>query len=601
MNAQPYLGPFPSERWLRLPGELRFQLWEDTTRYTRTYYVDQAHPEAADTNPGTEARPLCSIGRAATLVAPGERVVVKSGVYRERIAPAQGGRSPEQMICYAAAPGARVVVKGSRVLPTAWEPSVDSHGARFSSRLWQAPLPDDLFPDAAHPFNTPNASDAEIGLMPWAHQWKGRVPYTLPRGLVFEDGRRMVPLALYEDLVRRPGAYWVDRDRGLLHIHPLPVAAPDPDPNGRRYEVTVQSHLLRPMQIGLGYIRVQGFVFEHAGNGFPRVGVGAVDVRGGHHWILEDNVVRHCNAVGIEAGARVTESRASSEAENARVAAHEGGFIIRNNTVYDCGTGGIQGHTVRDSLIAGNHIHHIGWQDVERYWECAAIKTLCNRRTLVVGNHIHDVAAASAIWLDWDNRRCRITRNVVHDIHHTHNGAVFIEASRVPNWIDHNVIWNARCIAVTLFDTDNAGVWHNLIAHARTPVSARVNTDRSLDGVRLTSRGNAVQNNLFYRNAALPQLEDVDNVCDHNVYGPGCAEDLGGREHPDWDAHSRSRDLRLTLDPATLALTLATDRALPDVPAVAASPVDARPDARVHPGPLPATFVGSVTYELVSH
>ena len=52
-------------------------------------------------------------------------------------------------------------------------------------------LPDALFEGGYNAFRTPNATDEEMDLMPWALDWKGRLPYTLPRGLLFQDGRRM--------------------------------------------------------------------------------------------------------------------------------------------------------------------------------------------------------------------------------------------------------------------------------------------------------------------------------------------------------------------------------------------------------------------------
>ena len=70
-------------------------------------------PAASDTNLGTAEMPFKTIGRAAELLEPGERVLVASGVYREWVRPARGGTDPEHIISYEAAPGADVVVKGS--------------------------------------------------------------------------------------------------------------------------------------------------------------------------------------------------------------------------------------------------------------------------------------------------------------------------------------------------------------------------------------------------------------------------------------------------------------------------------------------------------
>jgi len=103
-------------------------------------------------------------------------------------------------------------------------------------------LADSLFEDGYFPFRTPNVTDAEFNIMTWALKWKGRFPYSLPRGLLFQDGRRMAQLAAYEDLVRLPGSYWVAPGGKTIHIHPFGNG----DPNGRLFEAAVQPHIIQP-------------------------------------------------------------------------------------------------------------------------------------------------------------------------------------------------------------------------------------------------------------------------------------------------------------------------------------------------------------------
>ncbi len=58
-----------------------------------TYFVDANHPSARDTNPGTEALPFKTIGKAATVVNAGDTVFVKAGVYREMVRLSRSGAS----------------------------------------------------------------------------------------------------------------------------------------------------------------------------------------------------------------------------------------------------------------------------------------------------------------------------------------------------------------------------------------------------------------------------------------------------------------------------------------------------------------------------
>jgi hypothetical protein len=78
-----------------------------------TYYVDQSHPQASDENPGTESLPWQTIQKAADLVWAGDTVIVKSGVYMERITFENGTRgAPGQLIAFKAHPRRSVTMWG---------------------------------------------------------------------------------------------------------------------------------------------------------------------------------------------------------------------------------------------------------------------------------------------------------------------------------------------------------------------------------------------------------------------------------------------------------------------------------------------------------
>ena len=91
-------------------------------------------------------------------------------------------------------------------------------------------------------------------------------------------------------------------------------------------EITVQQQIFKPADVGTSFIHLKGIQFEKAGNGFPRVGTGAVFVNGGENWIIEDCLVRQCNSVGIEAGALVKEHAVATKAEKEQTKQHKGGF-----------------------------------------------------------------------------------------------------------------------------------------------------------------------------------------------------------------------------------------------------------------------------------
>ena len=84
------------------------------------YYVDQNHPLANDSNPGTEDLPWKTISKAANTLQAGDTVYVKKGVYKERVIPKNSGRK-DAYISYIAYPGHEVIIDGSNItLPEEW-------------------------------------------------------------------------------------------------------------------------------------------------------------------------------------------------------------------------------------------------------------------------------------------------------------------------------------------------------------------------------------------------------------------------------------------------------------------------------------------------
>ena len=73
-----------------------------------------------DSNPGTRPKPFKTISRAAEVAGPGVVITVHEGVYRERINPPRGGESDDKRIVYQAAPGEKVVIKGSEIIKS-WQ------------------------------------------------------------------------------------------------------------------------------------------------------------------------------------------------------------------------------------------------------------------------------------------------------------------------------------------------------------------------------------------------------------------------------------------------------------------------------------------------
>ncbi|MBN1341948.1 MAG: right-handed parallel beta-helix repeat-containing protein [Phycisphaerae bacterium] len=81
------------------------------------YYVA---PDGSDANPGTKAKPMRTLKRAAESVEPGDTCLVRSGTYRETIR-FRGSGQPGRPIRFTAAPGETVVLSGTQRIAGPWK------------------------------------------------------------------------------------------------------------------------------------------------------------------------------------------------------------------------------------------------------------------------------------------------------------------------------------------------------------------------------------------------------------------------------------------------------------------------------------------------
>jgi hypothetical protein len=504
-----------------LPDGREFISWEQPLQFTRTYYVNNRNPRAADSNSGTKELPFLTINKAARVLQPGERVVIMTGIYRERIDPARGGTGPDKIISYEAAPGANVIVKGSRAVKAGWEPSTDFKidlpaSARAKVKIYRRCL-DDLDFQGYNPFGMASIMHNRVYLMPKPEElWR----HLKRRGMVFMDGQRLEQVELYQKLSGKDGAFWCEHDGLTIHVR-LPG---DADPAQHEVELAIQEQVFAPRTQGLGYLRVKGITFEHAANGFPVPQRGLVSMSRGHHWIIEDCILRHANGVALDIGAQ------DWDMEPPAVIGHA---IVRRNHIDDVGVCGIAGVAVQNTLIDSNLIEHVGYQDVELAWETGGIKLHLTKNCLLIHNVIRHTVHAEAIWLDYENTNTRVTGNVMGDTLETLRGGIYLEASHDANMIDNNIIWKATEGAgggsynmpphggwgITVDGSDETDIAHNLIGYTQdAAIKFRNIESRIVSGRGGTTRRNKVLNNIFFRCGKAIDFSNRDNTADGNLY-----------------------------------------------------------------------------------
>jgi len=576
----------------KLPDGTEFPSWEKALHFSKTYYVDGQAKNADDNGPGTAERPFRTIGKAAQLLQPGERVVIAEGVYRECVRPARGGSGPEAMISYEAAPGAKVVIKGSAVARD-WHPS---EGWNFGFdpashkpvKAWELRLDPALF----HGYN-PFEVDNVIGNRFWINYAKDNMAtYFRRRGLVFVDGKPLEPVEgsmelagpsprsmnffsevhwspLFQEFSPYAGKVWIEPNGMTLHIR----LANDDDPASHTIEITTEEQVFSPAARYQAYIRVKGITFQHAGNGFPVPQRGMVSTNRGNHFIFEDNTFEWANSVGLDIG---------NEDWQASLPPQPVGFdVIRGNTFRYCGIEGLGGTGgPRDTLVEKNLFEWIGWQDAALMSESGATKMHVARNLLFRNNVIRHIRHANGIWLDIGNANVRITGNLFADIPGNVNPhAVHIEGSEELNQIDNNIFFHLTG-GILIRDTNNVIVAYNLFLDCE---EVGVDTISGITGPRpIFGHTNDVHNlmvhdNIFYKmGRSAIEFTNARNDADGNVY-PKSASPFGfgepflriktpeppewhnlksWREEHGWDMNGAMADITALLDPDKLELNL---------------------------------------------
>jgi len=411
-----------------LPYGYHFQRWEKPFISTKTYYVDAS--KGSDTNAGTENKPFQTINKAAQVVKAGERVLIRAGVYCEKIVPQNGGESPEKMIVYQAFPNEKVIIKGSFIAQinqwdtlVAWHISEKGLSKPDNVQVLRYRFHGNEF-NGYNPFGMMNIQHDRT----WLDYKKVKMnAHFARRGMVFLNG---VPIKQVEKstqlVAEENGAFWTEHNGMTVYVR---------FPNGKTLkdftvEFTNQEQVFAPETYGLGYIKLQGITFQHAGNGFPVPQRGMVSASRGHHWIIEDCTIEWANGTGLDLG---------NEQWSAVLQPILGYHIVRRCVIRNHGLCGMAAYQAKQYLVEDNLFENIGWQDAEHGFEAAAIKFHDAENLLFRRNIVRHIKHASGLWLDYlSNKNCRVTQNVFLDIV-TARGAIYVEVSHNLCHIDHNV------------------------------------------------------------------------------------------------------------------------------------------------------------------
>jgi len=419
------------------------------------YHVSQ---NGLDSNKGLKSQPFKTISTVAQIAMPGDVITVHEGVYRERVNPPRGGTSDDKRITYQAAPGEKVVIKGSEIIK-GWK--------KVQNDAWKVALPNSFFGD----FNP--YSDV-IGGEWYATPKKHRFDHLT--GMVYLNGDWIDEAKTMEQVLASIGKRpcWkakVDENTTTIWAQFKGV-----DPNKELVEINVRQSVFYPDQPGRNYITVRGFTMRHAAtpwSGAMSEQIGLIGTHWSKGWIIEDNVISHSMNTGItlgrydltKRGVAMPEATAPGFVKSCQLALEHGwsreqigSHVVRNNHISYCEKNGIHGSLGGIfSTIEGNTICDIAVRGWIGGADVAGLKLLGSNDVLIRNNHIHRCKGYGGIWLDWMAQGTRVTGNLLHD----NSKDLFMEVNHGPFLIDHNLFLSRDAIQDW---SQGAAYAHNLVA-----------------------------------------------------------------------------------------------------------------------------------------
>ncbi|MBI4875374.1 MAG: right-handed parallel beta-helix repeat-containing protein [Acidobacteria bacterium] len=506
-----------------------------------------------DDNAGTLSSPYKTISAAARVAQPGDTITVHEGTYRERVTPPRGGESDAKRIVYQAAPGEKVVIKGSEAIRD-WKP--------FTPGVWKATVPNSLF-GSYNPYKDLLAGD-------WFTD-RGRPHHT---GEVYLNGKSLweshllervlnpQPVANIRDREGSTYTWFAESDEKNTYIY---ANFHDKNPNQELAEINVRDSCFYPDQPGRNYITVRGFRMSQAATQWAAPTAEQIGLLGTHWskgWVIENNTISDSKCSGITLGkdrktghnvwTKDPRKDGATHYNEVIVRALEAGWsrenigshTVRNNIIFDCEQTGIAGSMgAVYSQIANNHIYNIWAKRQFTGAEMAGIKLHGAIDVVIRNNRIH--SAGRGLWMDWMAQGTRITANLLYD---NSTDDLFVEVNHGPFLVDNNVFLSA----VSLNDMSEGGAYvHNLMAGR---INSRPELNRStpyhqahstaLGGLSNTKGGD----NRFFNNILAGEARSGLRVYDSREYPTQTGGNAEADPKPAVVEEGGSVYLRLTLD-----------------------------------------------------
>lgn len=360
------------------------------------------------------------------------------------------------------------------------------------------------------------------------------VPITarMTLGEVFVNGKRYLERWSLSECESIEESWYHEEITDVLYIN-----FPDSmNPAEQLIEINARERIFVPKKRNLGYITVKGFIIEHAGNQFNRgfwVNVankqaGALGTHSGHHWIIENNVIRYAKSIGLDCG---SETAQAIDGQPKPPITSVGYHLIKNNVISDNGSCGIAGYNHYNTQIINNRIERNNYC-YQTKPEAGGIKVHGFINGLIANNLLID-NDCWGIWLDNGYTNARVTRNIVLN---SRGSGIFVELGWGPVLVDNNVVAFSReefyepdpkGDGIYCHDASGATIAHNLVFDNHGfGIMMRVVTDRYPEGQLCECSNMRIVNNILNNNGQgnicipYPGSRARSNISDANAFDP---------------------------------------------------------------------------------
>lgn len=309
--------------------------------WAATYYVDKNHPEASDSNSGSENLPWRTIQHAVDSVRAGDKVYIKEGIYSERVSltgssgkEGKSGNAIDGYITYAGYPGETVIMDGNSF----------SWGGAFNSGRYTGT-------ETLRSVNYIRIKDLVIRNYP-------------ANGIAFINDKDQTGQGSHHILVENltihnngGAGIWIEGGVGSATTHDI---------------------ILR-----------NNTVYNNGNHGIKFDGdvAGFIDREHIHDSIIENNIVYGSGQVNEGIGIHVSTGHYN--------------ITVRNNTVYNNKHQGLVAHEVWDSIYEKNDVYSNG---IGLDSEGGGIAIWRSKNITISGNKVHDNVAGTGRGIElWNN------------------------------------------------------------------------------------------------------------------------------------------------------------------------------------------------------